>query len=143
GRGRLRSQRRDAHRGDRAHRRRASGAARGGRKRGRARAEPSAARARSGRALAAADPAPPGRSGTGVGAASVAAVTREFFEGLETRTNAAKLAGLDHSYRFEIEGEGVWNVRIQAGTVVVTEGGNENGADATIRTTGEVFERLV
>ena len=73
----------------------------------------------------------------------MAAVTREFFEGLETRTNAAKLAGLDHSYRFEIEGEGVWNVRIQAGTIVVTEDGNENGADATIRTTAEVFERIV
>jgi putative sterol carrier protein len=69
--------------------------------------------------------------------------TRGFFEGLETRADAAKLAGLDHTYRFEIDGEGVWSVRIQAGTVEVTEGGTENGADATIRTSSEVFERLI
>src|SRR5205814_10462190 len=49
------------------------------------------------------------RTGTGVAAASVAAVARAFFEGLEARANAAKLAGIDHSYRFEIEGEGTWN----------------------------------
>ena len=73
----------------------------------------------------------------------MAEVTRAFFEGLETQANAANLAGLDHSYRFEIEGEGVWNVRIHAGTVVVTEGGQENGADATIRASREVFERIV
>jgi putative sterol carrier protein len=73
----------------------------------------------------------------------VAAVTREFFEGLETRADAAKLAGLDHSYRFEIEGEGAWNVRIHAGTVVVREGAAENHADATIRTSGKVFDRIV
>ena len=69
--------------------------------------------------------------------------TRAFFEVLETRADAAKLAGIDHTYRFEIDGEGVWSVRIHAGTVVVTEGGTENGADATIRTNSEVFERLI
>ena len=73
----------------------------------------------------------------------MAAVARAFFEGLGTRANTAKLAGLDHSYRFEIEGEGSWNVSIHDGTVVVTEGGEPDGADATIRTSGEVFERLV
>jgi putative sterol carrier protein len=69
--------------------------------------------------------------------------TRAFFEGLESRADAAKLAGIDQSYRFEIEGEGVWSVRIHDGTVAVTEGGTENGADATIRTSSEVFERLI
>jgi putative sterol carrier protein len=73
----------------------------------------------------------------------LAAVARAFFEGLETRASVAKLAGLDHSYRFEIEGEGTWNVRVQAGTVVVTEGGEAGDADATIRASGEVFERIV
>jgi putative sterol carrier protein len=67
---------------------------------------------------------------------------RAFFEGLEARADAAKLAGLDHTYRFEIDGEGAWNVRIHAGTVAVTEGAAD-GADATIRTSSEVFDRLV
>ena len=70
-------------------------------------------------------------------------MTRAFFEGLASRANAAKLAGLDHSYRFEIEGEGVWNVRIHNGIVAVREGEEENGADATIRASSEVFERIV
>jgi putative sterol carrier protein len=68
---------------------------------------------------------------------------REFFEGLETRANGAKLAGLDHSYRFEIEGEGIWSVRVGAGRVVVTEGGEDDRADATIRTSADVFDQLV
>jgi len=70
-------------------------------------------------------------------------MTRAFFEGLEARADAAKLAGIEHSYRFEIEGEGTWNVRIHAGTVAVSEGGQENGADATIRASREVFERII
>jgi putative sterol carrier protein len=68
---------------------------------------------------------------------------REFFEGLATRANGAKLAGLDHSYRFEIDGEGVWTVRVQDGAVVVSEGGEENHVDATIRASAEVFDRIV
>jgi putative sterol carrier protein len=74
----------------------------------------------------------------------VAAVTpREFFEGLEARATGAKLTGLDHSYRFEIDGEGVWSVRVHGGAVAVTEGGDDNHADATIRTTPDVFEQIV
>jgi putative sterol carrier protein len=76
--------------------------------------------------------------------ASVAAVAaRAFFEGLEVRAARANLEGLDHSYRFEIEGEGSWNVRIRAGRVVVSEGPEDGSADATVRTNAEVFERLV
>ena len=68
---------------------------------------------------------------------------RAFFEGLEARVAAANLAGIDHSYRFEIEGEGSWNLRVRNGTVAVTEGGADGSADATIRTNGETFERIV
>jgi putative sterol carrier protein len=67
---------------------------------------------------------------------------RAFFEGLEARADPAKLAGVDHSYCFVIEGEGTWNVRIHGGAVVVTEGG-EDGADATIRASGADFDRIV
>lgn len=68
---------------------------------------------------------------------------RAFFDGLAGRASAAKLAGLDHTYRFEIDGEGAWNVRIHDGAVAVSEGGEDGRADATIRTNGEVFERIV
>jgi len=74
----------------------------------------------------------------------VAAVAaRAFFEGLEERAGKANLDGLEHSYRFEIEGEGSWNVRVHAGRVVVTEGPGDGAADATVRMKSDVFERLV
>jgi putative sterol carrier protein len=77
-------------------------------------------------------------------AASVAAVAaRAFFEGLETRAATTNLDGLDHSYRFEIDGEGSWNVRIHDGSIDVTEGPADGSADATVRANAEVFERLV
>jgi putative sterol carrier protein len=68
---------------------------------------------------------------------------RAFFDGLEARATSARLDGIDHSYRFEIEGEGNWNVRIHEGTVAVTEGAAAPSTDATIRTSAEVFDRIV
>jgi putative sterol carrier protein len=74
----------------------------------------------------------------------VAAVAaRAFFEGLEARAARANLEGIDHSYRFVIEGEGSWNVRIHAGRVEVSEGPEDGSADATVRTNADVFERLI
>jgi len=68
---------------------------------------------------------------------------RAFFDGLAARSAGAKLDGLEYSYRFEIDGEGAWNVRVHGGAVAVSEGGADGTADATIRTSGEVFERIV
>ena len=77
-------------------------------------------------------------------AASVATVAaRAFFEGLEARAASADLGDLDHSYRFEIDGEGNWNVRIHDGRIDVNEGPANGSADATVRTSADVFERLV
>ncbi|HEY3921145.1 MAG TPA: SCP2 sterol-binding domain-containing protein [Gaiellaceae bacterium] len=67
---------------------------------------------------------------------------RAFFEGLESRSGSPKLDGIDESYRFEIAGEGTWHVAVAAGKVTVTEDGNAR-ADATIRTSGETFDRIV
>ncbi len=53
-----------------------------------------------------------------------------------------RLAGIDQTFRFEIEGEGTWHVAVRDGKVTVTEGG-EAPADATIATSGDVFERIV
>ena len=67
---------------------------------------------------------------------------RAFFEGLEARSDSGRLAGLDQSYRFEIEGEGTWHIAVHAGHVTVKENGDDP-ADATIRTSAEVFQRIV
>ena len=67
--------------------------------------------------------------------------TRAFFDGLASRADPAKVAGVSNSYLFDIEGEGQWKVDVRDGAVSVTEGGGD--ADATISTTGENFEKIV
>ena len=66
---------------------------------------------------------------------------REFFEGLESRVDPAKTAGMTASYLFDIDGAGVWTVRVDDGDVSVSEGGAD--ADTTISTSEETFERIV
>ncbi|HEY8627614.1 MAG TPA: SCP2 sterol-binding domain-containing protein [Gaiellaceae bacterium] len=68
------------------------------------------------------------------------ASTKEFFDGLESRVDPSKTAGMKNSYLFEIEGAGTWKVDVDDGTVKVTEGGGE--ADCTISTTEETFEKI-
>jgi putative sterol carrier protein len=67
--------------------------------------------------------------------------TREFFEGLEARADAEKLAGVNNTYLFDIEGEGQWKVDVSDGGITVTEAGGE--ADVTITTSAETFEKVV
>jgi putative sterol carrier protein len=73
------------------------------------------------------------------GASAVAA--QDFFDSLESRADASKLAGMSNSYLFDIEGEGQWLVDVRDGAVTVTPGGGD--ADATITTSGETFEKIV
>jgi alkyl sulfatase BDS1-like metallo-beta-lactamase superfamily hydrolase len=73
------------------------------------------------------------------GASAVAA--QDFFDSLESRADASKLAGMSNSYLFDIEGEGQWLVDVRDGAITVTPGGGE--ADATITTSGETFEKIV
>ncbi len=68
------------------------------------------------------------------------ASTKEFFDGLESRVDPSKTAGMKNSYLFEIEGAGTWKVDVDDGTVKVTEGGGD--ADCTISTTEETFEKI-
>jgi putative sterol carrier protein len=65
----------------------------------------------------------------------------EFFEGLPSRVDAAKTAGMNNSYVFDIEGAGTWTVKVADGTVTVDEG--DTGGDCTISTTAETFEKVV
>ncbi len=65
---------------------------------------------------------------------------REFFESLESRVDPAKAAGLNASYRFEIDGAGTWHVEVDDGRVSVTENGGD--ADTTISTSAETFTKI-
>lgn len=65
---------------------------------------------------------------------------KEFFETLETRVDPAKAAGLNASYRFEIDGAGTWHVEVDDGKVSVSENGGE--ADTTISTSAETFMKI-
>jgi putative sterol carrier protein len=66
---------------------------------------------------------------------------RDFFDGLASRADESKLAGMNNSYLFDIEGEGQWLVVVADGTIKVTEGSGE--ADTTITTSAETFEQIV
>ena len=66
---------------------------------------------------------------------------KEFFETLETRADASKIAGMTNSYLFDIDGAGKWTVRVEDGKVSVTEGGDD--ADAVITTSEETFEKII
>jgi putative sterol carrier protein len=66
---------------------------------------------------------------------------REFFEGLESRVDKSKTAGMNNSYLFDIDGAGTWKVDVQDGDVKVTQ--DEDSADVTITTSEDTFEKIV
>jgi putative sterol carrier protein len=70
----------------------------------------------------------------------MATTAREFFEGLESRIDPTKTAGMTNSYVFEIDGAGTWKVDVADGNVSVTEGGGD--ADATISASEETFGQI-
>jgi putative sterol carrier protein len=66
---------------------------------------------------------------------------QDFFDTLESRADESKLAGMNNSYLFDIEGEGQWLVSVADGKLSVAQGGGD--ADATITTSGDTFEKIV
>ncbi len=66
---------------------------------------------------------------------------KEFFDGLEAKAEPDKVRDVNHSYLFEIAGEGSWLVDVRDGHVKVREGADQQ-ADVTIRTSGAVFDAL-
>jgi len=66
---------------------------------------------------------------------------QEFFEGLPSRVTADRIAGMNNSYVFDIEGAGSWTVAIADGAIEVTEGVSD--ADATFSASEESFEKIV
>ena len=69
------------------------------------------------------------------------ASVQEFFEGLAARVPADRIAGMNNTYVFDIEGAGAWTVAIADGTIKVSEGIGE--ADCTFSASEENFERIV
>lgn len=67
---------------------------------------------------------------------------REFFEGMEARVDESKTAGLNNTYRFDIDGAGSWMVAVADGKVSVTEDG-EGEPDCTISTSEETFQKMI
>jgi putative sterol carrier protein len=70
----------------------------------------------------------------------MATSVKEFFEGLESRVDRTKTAGMNNSYVFDIEGAGKWKVDVRNGDVTVTEGAE--GGDATISASEENMLRI-
>ena len=66
---------------------------------------------------------------------------REFFEGLASRVDASKTAGMNNTYVFEIDGAGTWTVAVNDGKVDVTEGAS--GGDCTIAASAENFAKII
>jgi putative sterol carrier protein len=67
---------------------------------------------------------------------------KDFFESLPGRADANKLAGVNNSYFFDIEGEGKWLVDVRDGGLNVTEGEGTD-PDVTITTSSDVFDDIV
>ncbi len=65
----------------------------------------------------------------------------EFFEGLSSRVDESKTAGMNNTYVFDIEGAGTWTVAVKDGKIDVSEGGAEG--DCTISTSQENFEKII
>lgn len=66
---------------------------------------------------------------------------RDFFERLPTLVDPAKTAGVRSSYRFEIDGAGVWTIELDDGAVRVHEGARD--AVCAIVAPEDVFMRIV
>ena len=72
----------------------------------------------------------------------MALTTQEFFDGLAAKADTSQTAGMNKSYAFDIEGAGQWTVKVTDGAVAV-ESGMDEGADCTISTSQEVFEKVI
>jgi putative sterol carrier protein len=66
---------------------------------------------------------------------------QDFFEGLPSRVTPDRIAGMNNTYVFDIDGAGVWTVKIADGSIAVNDGAED--ADCTFSTSEENFEKIV
>ena len=76
------------------------------------------------------------------GGARTMASVREFFEGLPERVPAERIAGMNNTYVFDIEGAGTWRVAIADGSIDVSEGEGDADVDVLLQR-GELREDRV
>ena len=69
------------------------------------------------------------------------ASVHEFFEELPGRVKPERIAGVNNTYVFEIEGAGTWTVALADGTLTVTPGAGDG--DVTISASEENFQKIV
>jgi putative sterol carrier protein len=65
----------------------------------------------------------------------------EFFSTLAERVDRDRTLGMSNSYVFDIDGSGIWTVRVDDGELTVADG--DQGGDCTISASSEVFEQIV
>jgi putative sterol carrier protein len=66
---------------------------------------------------------------------------REFFESLPGRVDPARARALAGSYRFDVDGAGMWRLEAEGDRLVVTE--SDAPADCVIRADESTFLRIV
>ena len=66
----------------------------------------------------------------------------DFFEGLPSRVPPERIEGMKNTYVFDIDGAGVWTVKVADGAIAVNEGA-AGDADCTFSTSEESFEKIV
>ena len=71
----------------------------------------------------------------------MAGTVQEFSETLPSRADTSKIADMNNSYGFDIEGAGQWTVTVGDGAVTVAEGMEDT--DVTISASQEVFEKII
>jgi putative sterol carrier protein len=71
----------------------------------------------------------------------MAGTVQEFFETLPSRADTSKIADMNNSYGFDIEGAGQWTVKVADGAVTVADGMEDT--DVTISASQEVFEKII
>lgn len=69
------------------------------------------------------------------------ATVQEFLERLPTAVGPDKTAGMSNSFVFDVEGLGAWTVKVDDGTITVSEGAGD--ADCTLSASEETFTRIV
>jgi len=64
-----------------------------------------------------------------------------FFAQLPEKADPTRIAGIEHTYVFDVTGEGVWLVQLHDGKLTVTEGPDQDG-DVKFTLSGDTFDRI-
>ena len=66
---------------------------------------------------------------------------KQFFEELPGKADPGRIAGVEHTFVFDIAGEGRWLVELHDGKLTVTEGSDADG-DVVFSMSAETFDRI-